>query len=98
MTVLQLLRQLGDRMESNQAYFKRRADEEGRAAAAATCDSSREAHAELQRMFVELARSGAELSLFLIDLPVGSSSRHDGASLGRELAVDLSPRISYLQR
>lgn len=85
-------------MESNQDYFRRRADEEGRAAAAATCDASRGSHAELQRMFVELARSGAELSLFLVDSPVGSAGRHNAASLGKELAVDLSPRMASLQR
>lgn len=80
-------------MESNRDYCKRRAAEEGQAAAAASCKAARDAHHELQTLFLGLARSGGELSIFLVD-PQPYPQR-DGAAVPETLlAVDPQPEFA----
>lgn len=78
-------------MESNRDYCKRRAAEEGQAAAAGTCKAARDAHHELQNLFLKLARSGAELSIFLVD-PHPDLQR-DRAAVP-EPPLDLQPQLA----
>lgn len=73
-------------MESDQAYFARRAAAEWFAVAATDCDKARTVHAELARRYAELANK-SNVPIRLASATTPSSSRDYLAAAGKNTLV-----------